>query len=305
MSRNFTSRAWQGPVDTVAIRNMLRDRYRVQGPPSYPSASDFDFWLATTSNQAVPNGIQLWFEGEALVGYAWPSTNEIDFITHPHGADAEGAMLAWAQAHLRATPPTEGAGKAWCFDTGDTLAALLTSAGYVRTDEYLSCMVFSMEDALPSAPPLPAGYAVRSLRGPEEAEARSAAHRMAFPDWPMTAAAHIRAMHTETYHLDLDMVATAPDGTIVATAIVWYDPALRMGLFEPIGCHPDHQTRGLATGCISEGLRRLKARGAQVAVVCGWRDDSDGSRLYRKLGFRERERRYLWEPPPLPEREQG
>ena len=310
-TETITARPWAGPQDTEAIRALLRLRYWQQGPPSYPSASDFDYWLATTGNRAVPQGIQLWFDGDQLVGYVWPADNELDCIVHPRTHAALPAMVAWADARLCANPSTSETLKAWCFAGDAPMEALLTAAGYQRSDEFLRCSVFDMHAPLPDAPVLPAGYTVRSLRGAEEAEARAAAHMAAFPDWPMNAAKHVRAMHTQTYRLDLDLVATAPDGTpdgtpdctpdgtpygiIVATAIVWYDAALRMGLFEPIGCDPAHQRRHLATACIVEGLRRLKVAGASVAVVCGWRDDSVGSRLYEKLGFREGERRYVWE----------
>ena len=293
----YKTRPWATQSDNDAIRVMLRDRYRIQGPPSYPSASDFDFWLATTRNAAVPHEIQLWFDGADLAGYVWPAAGEVDFITHPSAADIVPEMFAWAESRVSATAPEAGLHKAWCFESDAQTAALLTAAGYHRSEDFVAGHVRAMPAPLPDALPLPEGYAVRSLRGPEEVEARVAAHMAAFPDWTMVPANYLRAMANATYRLDLDIVATAPNGDIVATTIVWYDPALRMALFEPIGCHTGHQKQGLATGCIVEGLRRLASLDVTAAVVCGWRDDSDGSRLYRKLGFREAERHYVWERP--------
>jgi ribosomal protein S18 acetylase RimI-like enzyme len=291
----YTSRAWQGPDDRARVHAFLRARYRLQGPPSYPSTSDFDYWLAMSDNPAVPHGIQLWFDGDSLIGYVWPKDDEVQCVVHPHATAAVPEIFGWAEARLQANPPPEGVIKAWCVAGDLQMAALLAAAGYTRTDDFLRCNVFAMDGALPAAPALLPGYTVRALRGPEEAAARSAAHVAAFPDWPMDAAKHQRAMQSATYQLERDIVATAPDGAIVAVIIAWYDPALRMGLFEPIGCHPAHQRRGLATACIVEGLQRLKEAGAEVAVVCGWRDDSEGSRLYAKLGFHEGERQYVWE----------
>lgn len=240
----YTTRPWAGPDDNAAIRAMLCARYLIRGPPSYPSASDFDIWLATTRNPAVPQEIQLWFDGEQLAGYVWPSPGEVDYIAHPHAADLVPELFAWAEARVLAKTPAEGALKALCFESDAQTSARLGAAGYHRTEDFVACHVREMSAPLPTAPLSPAGYTVRSLRGPEEVEARVAAHLAAFPDWQRAPANYLRAMGNSTYRLDLDIVATAPDGTIVATAIVWYDPELRMALFEPIGCHPDHQKRG-------------------------------------------------------------
>lgn len=93
-TETISRRPWAGPQDTEAIRALLRLRYWQQGPPSYPSASDFDYWLATTGNRAVPQGIQLWFDGDQLVGYVWPADNELDCIVHPRTHAALPAMVA-------------------------------------------------------------------------------------------------------------------------------------------------------------------------------------------------------------------
>ncbi len=290
----YVRRSWEGAEDGAAIRAMLRDRYRVLGPPAYPTASDFDFWLSTSTNQAVPEEISLWFDGDRVVGFVWPAANQVDFFVHPEAADVEAELFAWAEARLMAAPPEDGVLSAACIGGNVQREALLAATGYARTEDFVACHVRAVGEPLPTVPPLPEGYTVRALRGPHEVAERVAAHRAAFPDWKITPEGYLRAMQTATYRLDLDIVATTPADEIVASALVWYDGSLRMGLFEPIGCHPDYQKRGLASGCIREGLRRLAAIGAETAIVCGWRDDSDGSRLYRKLGFHEAERLYTW-----------
>jgi GNAT superfamily N-acetyltransferase len=110
----------------------------------------------------------------------------------------------------------------------------------------------------------------------------------------MTEAKHRAVMRSPTYRPDLDLVAVAPEGSLAAFTLVWYDPLARLGLFEPMGCHPDHQRRGLATALLYEGLRRLASRGAQVAYVNAWGTDPAAS-LYQAAGFVEVARNYAWE----------
>jgi mycothiol synthase len=90
-------------------------------------------------------------------------------------------------------------------------------------------------------------------------------------------------------------VVVAPDGTFAAFTIVWLDDANQIGLFEPVGCHPEHQRRGLASAVMLEGMRRLQQAGATVAHVLSAADDSPGAHLYRALGFEAVDRIYIWE----------
>jgi mycothiol synthase len=96
----------------------------------------------------------------------------------------------------------------------------------------------------------------------------------------------------------------APDGRFAAFTLVWYDAAMRMGLFEPVGCDPEFQRRGLARAVMTEGMRRLHALGAARAHVNAWRDDSAGAHAYRAIGFQVVDRLVIWKkrigPPALP-----
>ena len=43
----------------------------------------------------------------------------------------------------------------------------------------------------------------------------------------------------------------------------------RTGCFDPIGTVPEHQRRGLARSLLCEGMKRLKERGADHAMIIG------------------------------------
>jgi ribosomal protein S18 acetylase RimI-like enzyme len=93
-------------------------------------------------------------------------------------------------------------------------------------------------------------------------------------------------MQSPVYDPELDVVAVAPDGRIGAFCIVWPDPVNKVGLFEPVGTHPDFQRRGLGKAVMSEALRRLRERGMTEACVCTNANHTPAVRLYESVGFR-------------------
>jgi predicted N-acetyltransferase YhbS len=143
--------------------------------------------------------------------------------------------------------------------------------------------------------PLPPGYRLGHVASDAEVPARVEVHRAAFAPSRMTVEKHRCVRAAPMHRDDLDLVVEAPDGSFAAFTHVWYDAETRTGLFEPVGCHPDHQRRGLAGAVMVEGMRRLRDLGATYAYVGSWRDDSPGALLYRALGFAVLDRWYAWE----------
>jgi predicted GNAT family acetyltransferase len=83
----------------------------------------------------------------------------------------------------------------------------------------------------------------------------------------------------------------------MAFALVWFDAANGAGLFEPVGCHPDHRRRGLATALLCEGLRRLRDLGATHALVANRVGNEAAGALYESVGFAPDGRSRTWRKP--------
>ena len=66
-------------------------------------------------------------------------------------------------------------------------------------------------------------------------------------------------------------------------AAAWIDDENASGLFEPVGTHPDHQRRGLATAVCLDALRALRDAGARTAQV-GYVTNAAHA-AYRAIGF--------------------
>ncbi|GAA4212787.1 GNAT family N-acetyltransferase [Actinocatenispora rupis] len=137
-------------------------------------------------------------------------------------------------------------------------------------------------------PTLPAGYRFRTAdeAGPEAAVR---AHLDAWPRSTYTAQGYTDVRATAAYRGDLHLLVEAPDGTMAASTIMWYDPANRTVEFEPVGTHPGHRRLGLARSMMLYGMHLARNAGATHAtVVCVGAPAHPAARtLYHGLGFRE------------------
>jgi len=128
----------------------------------------------------------------------------------------------------------------------------------------------------------------------DDIQKRVDVHRAAFAPSRMTVAKHTAVMAAPTYRPDLDLAIVAPDGSFAAFTIVWIDEANRIGMFEPLGTHPDHQRRGLGRAIIAEGLRRLSDIGATTAYVDSLAGGPASNLLYAAAGFHVLDENISW-----------
>ena len=94
-------------------------------------------------------------------------------------------------------------------------------------------------------------------------------------------------MRSSSFHIERELVVVAPDGRFAAFLVYWIDPISKSGLFEPVGCHPDFQRRGLTTALMYEGLQCMAAQGMTMAIVVHEAPDDNpaSAALYRSVGF--------------------
>ncbi len=207
-------------------------------------------------------------------------------------------MLAYAEQHLR-TPATAAEPAALTLvglQSDARRNELLTAGGFMRTDGFLAHHVLDLGQPTP-VPQLPPGFAIRDMAGDlsaVELAARVNVHRAAFHPSKVTAATYAAVRSSATFRPELDLVVVAPNGDFAAYCTIWFESENRVGLYEPVGCHPDYQRRGLGRAVLHEGMRRLRELGAVRAHVGSWRDDSAGAMLYRAAGFQLIDRFYDW-----------
>jgi ribosomal protein S18 acetylase RimI-like enzyme len=135
---------------------------------------------------------------------------------------------------------------------------------------------------------LPDGYSLRSGFGLQELVSRAAAQYATFHSKTPFEAYCQRFenfMRSPAYAPERDLVIEAPDRQVASFCLIWLDPLSRIGLFEPVGTHPDHQGKGLGKALLLEGLRRMQAAGMSSAIVNTEHTNLAARRLYETVGF--------------------
>jgi GNAT superfamily N-acetyltransferase len=164
----------------------------------------------------------------------------------------------------------------------------LRSRGYeidrdAREFVYHAC---ALEDT--TEPEVPAGYRLRTVE-PGDLERRVELHQIVWAPSRVTVESYVNLQAAWPYRADLDCVAEAPDGALAAYAHAWLDPANGVGELEPVGTHPGHRRRGLASAVCRFALRRLRDEGATRAIVYSLAG-SEATALYESIGLREHAR---------------
>jgi len=297
----LTMRPYRDEDDYWAIRQFLRDVYLRNGRTEHSWLPQrLDYWrffgMPVLQDGSLETDVFLWeTSGGDLAsvlnsesrGYAYLQVDP-RFRT----AALEEEMVSVAEARLRTIGSTSGRPvlviSAQDDDTVRT--EILARLGY-------ECLADSQEIprtrdlslAIPDAP-VPAGYAIRAmLPTAEDARRRKEASWRAFhPDEPVDVKFVASSYHfiecEPLYRRDLDLVAEAPTGEIASFATIWYDDALRVCTFEPVGTAPEHQKKGLAKAVLAEGMRRAREMGARVASVGGGgRSNPPADKLYAAM----------------------
>ncbi|WP_203763547.1 GNAT family N-acetyltransferase [Paractinoplanes deccanensis] len=312
-----------GPADLIAMQRAVQ---RAWTPHSRWHIGD----LAWQHTSLAEHPMALWRpapDGEVAAWAVRTAPGRLELHAPPELVDA---VLSWFHE-------TAGTGErtvtAMAADTA--LTGALRAAGYreaaepyflhclrnlnARTDDELPArpddeLPARPDDELP-APRLPDGYRVRAVRPGEIAE-RAAVHRAAwrpqrvgwlhvppvdFGDGEsgMTTERYARIAATWPYRHDLDQVVEAPDGTLVASALGWYDEVNRVGLLEPVGTDPGHARLGLGAAVSLACLRAMRDAGATLAVVRPRGDDAYPvpRALYHHIGFRDAGRTVTYRRP--------
>ena len=300
---HFTSRPCGGEVDLGLMidfaRRALSDRFPLT---AYLHPGDVVWRYYTPKFDPVAN-IRLWFDGQALAGYAWfePPLN-VDFAVAPRlegENELVAEMLSWAQERRVAarnpdddTLPIayaglgEGTINTLALVSDDARVAVLTGLGFAASDQGAVRYRLTLGSPVPE-PALAPGMRLRHATDADLVE-RIELHRDAWSVWGPSSQdvetyRELRA--APVYDETLDVVLEDADGRLVSYCICWADPETGVGTFEPVGVRPGHAGRGYGRAVIFEGLRRLRAKGMHTALVSTATVNTRAMVLYPSCGF--------------------
>lgn len=210
------------------------------------------------------------------------------FSRHPDYDSLLGEMLDYAEATFVA--PEGGELTLQIYDGDAPLQALLRERGYAPS-EYEGC---DSEYAILEAPQpqLPPGYTITSMAEKNDIEGRREVLGRGFDhtdpaEWA-SASTYRELQKAPDYRKDLDLYVVAPNGQYASFCVAWYDDLNKMGVFEPVGTHPDYRRMGLGTAVVLEGIRRLAVLGAEMALV------GSAMPFYMAVGFEAQRPFHFW-----------
>lgn len=244
----------------------------------------------------------MWFEGDVLLGWGWAklpyrlpragggwresSEAMLVWQVRPERGALLGAVLDWFSG------VAGGVARRVIVQSADPSArAVAEGRGYVYDEEdggedgdWLQFNARGLDEV--ATPVLPAGF--RFLNADEvSAEAALLAHQAAWENSTFDAVAFARVRGTWPYRGDLHVLVAAPDGTLVASAVMWLDSGSGTAEFEPVGTHAGYRRRRIGTALMLHGMLVAREAGARTALVAcrGGRRRPGPRGLYYGVGF--------------------
>lgn len=278
--------------DVVRIRDFIAGLVSTVGQTRALHIGDWLWQLHLREDRlpAARDDLRIWTDDTGqILGFCWFRSDGIEIQVYPAASSAgeiEREMLTWALsrqvADATGTTPQLAAD---AFEHDERKIAILTDLGFQITEEDRYDLfrhdVRSQQFNV-TAPP---GAEVRAVDIDQDLEDRVAIHREVWDPSRFSVTSYAAVRAAPGFLPELDLVAVAPDGTIAAYCICWYDPLNRIGEFEPVGARDCFRRQGYGLALMHEGLRRFQDLGAQEVIVLSSATNAASYGLYSRSGF--------------------
>lgn len=300
-------RAYKDSHDLEHLYSLLIAGRKADNGTYYVHIGDVQWWLyyPPIGRNLID---QLWFwydpdNSDHLRGWALLGTESrfMDVYVQPELRNTQEAydMFAWAERNL--SKSIRQGGKTtirimWISENDAVMTGYLHRNCFCVTtaDYYFSMPILKIADL----PALKSDYLILDMAQGVEKKQRALASYKAFGSsakWDDYYHRYLRFTESSVYDPRNDIVIVTRDGKVAAFCIIWLDPVNRVGLFEPVGVHPEHQRQGLGKAIMTEGLNRMYQSGMQQAILTTSDDNTAALNLYNSTGFRITDRLLVFE----------
>jgi len=246
-----------------------------------------------------PENINLWFdENNQLL--AWVVLQvpfwTMDYAYRPElHQEIHPQILRWADEQARVLINKPNGHPAWfvtAFEHETDRIRDLERIGFASQanvgDNSWSQVLMEHSMQIPNNMNLPDGFHIRPLNGASEVDDYVALHQAVFQSKNMRTEWRQRTLQRPEYIPDLDLVIVAPNGQLAAFCVCWLAQNINgeiSGQIEPLGVHADFRKLGLGKAILTEGLKRLVAKGAKHIYVQTDNYRDAAFKLYESTGF--------------------
>jgi ribosomal protein S18 acetylase RimI-like enzyme len=273
-------------AQTRRMQELVSELWLLEGPRVENHVGDVAWGRFQHAGREDEWRIRLWDEDGEPSAWAWlrkPATLVHEIHPRHRGGALHDELIAWFEAEAEG-----GELSASSLSTDVERLAFLGNRGYEVDPEgkeylYHACSLTDVAE-----PRVADGYRLRTV-APEDLERRVEIHRTVWEPSRVTVESFANVQAAWPYRADLDCVVEAPDGSFAAYCLAWLDDANGVGELEPVGTHPDHRRRGLASAVCRFAHQRLREEGATRAIVYSIAG-SEATALYESLGMREHAR---------------
>lgn len=311
MSTIMTMRPFAGATDVQAIVDLFNAIEAVDQVGFGTSVAELQIDLDNPMLDPAHN-LVLWEDDRGTLvalGALWlhPADVEIEAFfwmrIHPdaRGMELECDVIDWGAKRLSEIASARGLPAHLRLGTRDDNAyqiGTLERNGF-QFDRCFFDMARSLDQPI-DAMPLPEGFTIRPLDGENELAAWVEMFNQTFIDhWnhhDMTIERRQHWMKSLDYRPEIDLVAAAPDGTLVAFSYCSIESAnnqrmgVRDGWVADLGTRRGYRKRGLARALLIASLHRLKDAGMDTAKLGVDTQNPNGAlHLYESVGFQKTE----------------
>ncbi len=223
------------------------------------------------------DSIGIWEVDGEIVAVAHPELagSPAYFAIHPgyESRDLKSEMLAYAEEFISSASGGSNGQKhngIYLMDGDEEFREVAEAAGYVQNENSEPTTQVAT-DLVPDSSPLPDGFQLRSLAEDNDLQK---VHRLLHRGFnhgdepPEDGIKERQFMQSApNFRKDLNIVVEAPNGDWVSYCGMWYEPTHKIAYVEPVATDPDYRLRGLGKAAVTEGIRRCRKLGAEVAFV--------------------------------------